>query len=543
MKSNVQQLALAKKDLGESCPVCCSMRNNCCCYFVSKIFREAGNASLFYGGQMVNYCPNAIKWCKTQLAQIPLFLAMPSDIIFFDWNGNNVPDHIGFVANRVSDQIVHTLEGNTTSNDVVAYRNRDAKYIQGIFRPHFKATYTVGAVTVNGQFGYQSIAMLQMALGIKVDGILGRDTVMALQKKVGVTQDGSWGKKTSEAVQKFLKKEGFYKGEIDGCVYLETVKALQSWINSKIGKTTTTTDKTPTTKPQSPTEPSDGKLLVNGVMEKKSVERMQEFFGTTKDGIISGQKESLWKERFPSFSKTVVGFSGKGSECVKKLQKWLGVKEDGVIGETTVKAWQKKLGVTVDGCFGTKSAKAWQKYLNEHDKAVYPTQKPTVKSNADKIADEAVALAWAEGTPSRKWLYPTGDARSVYKTALKKFLGHTTRVARSDCGYFVSTCVRASGVAKDFIALKGNKDAFPSVPKNMEIVHRGRVADGYLKRGDIVRYKKKSGSQHTYTVLGSNLIAEAGRKVRFPVIRKTKANSKCNASGVKHSTIQVIRAK
>ena len=538
MKSNVEQLNIAKKYLGESCPVCCSMKNNCCCYFVSKIFKEAGNSLLFYGGKTVTYCPNAIKWCKTQLAQIPPFLAMPSDIIFFDWELNGTPNHIGFVANRVSDQIVHTLEGNTTSSYVVAYRNRDAKYIQGIFRPHFKASYDISkSLTIDGQFDYNSIAMLQKALGIKVDGILGRDTVKALQKKAKVTQDGSWGVATSKAVQKMVGTT------VDGAFGEKSVKALQKWINKEVGKATTTTDKTPSAKPQSPTEASDGKLLVNGVMEKKSVERMQEFFGTTKDGIISGQKEALWKERFPSFSKTVVGFSGKGSECVKKLQKWLGVKEDGVIGETTVKAWQKKLGVTVDGCFGTKSAKAWQKYLNEHDKAVYPTVKPTVKSNADKIADEAVALAWAEGTPSRKWLYLTGDARSVYKTALKKFLGHTTRAARSDCGYFVSTCVRASGVAKDFIALKGNKDAFPSVPKNMEIVHRGRVADGYLKRGDIVRYKKSSGSQHTYIVLGSNLIAEAGRKVRFPVIRKMKANSKCNASGVKHSTIQVIRAK
>lgn len=540
MKSNIEQLNIAKKHLGESCPGCCHMSNNCCCYFVSKIFKEAGNSLLFYGGEIVNYCPNAIKWCKTQLAQIPLFLAMPSDIIFFDWNGNNVPDHIGFVDHRISDQEIHTLEGNTTRRFVVAYQTRPAKYVLGIFRPHFKASYDISKpLVIDGQFDYQSVAMLQKALGIKVDGILGRDTIKSLQRLVGVTQDGSWGKKTSEAVQKFLKKEGVYKGEIDGCVYLETVKALQRWINAKVGKTTTTTDKTPTAKPQSPTEPSDGKLLVNGYMDKKSVERMQQFFGTTKDGIISGQKASLWKDRYPSFLKSVLDFSGKGSECVKKLQKWLGVKQDGILGEATVKAWQKKLGVTVDGCFGTKSCEAWQKYLNEHDKAVYPTVKESV---AEKICDAMTKYAWASGTPSKTWLYPTGHARESYKDALKRYMGKSKKIDQSDCGYLPSTILRELGY-KDALILKGNKDAFPAPPKGFEVVHRGKVPDGYLKRGDIVRYKKKSGSQHTYTVMDKNYIAEAGRKVRFPVIRRMKANSKCNAKGVRHNTIQVIRTK
>lgn len=541
-KSNTQQLKIAETYLGESCPKCCHMGNNCCCYFVSMGFRNAGNSMLFYNGVTVTYCPNAIKWCKTQLAQIPPFLAMPSDIIFFDWNLNGEPNHIGFVDHRISDQEIATLEGNTTSRGVVARRVRTAKYIQGIFRPHFKATYTIGTLKVDGQFDYQSIAMLQKALKIKVDGVLGRDTIKALQKRVGVTQDGSWGIATSKAVQSKLC--GFKGDDVDGAFGIKSVKALQTWINKEVGKNTTTTDKTPSAKPQSPTEPSvdDGKLKVTGYMDKKSVERMQEFFGTPKDGIISGQKSALWKDHFPSFLKSVLGFSGKGSECIKHLQKWLGTKQDGVLGEVTVKAWQKKLGVTADGCFGTESCKAWQKYLNEHDKAVYPTVKPTVKNNADKIADQAVALAWANGTPSKKWLYPTGSARDAYKTALKKFMGYGTKVAQSDCGYFVDTCIRASGVNKDAVVLRGNKDAFPSV-KGFEVVHKGRVADGYLKRGDIVRYKKKSGSQHTYMVLCDTRIAEAGRKVRFPVIRKMTANSKCNASGVKHSTIQVLRAK
>lgn len=389
MKSNTEQFKIAERYIGESCPRCCHMSNNCCCYFVSMGFRNAGNASLFYGGQTVTYCPNAIKWCKTHLAQIPPYLAMKSDIIFFDWQPNGTPDHIGFVDHRIDDTQIATLEGNTTSRFVVAKRVRTTKYVQGVYRPEFKATYKIGKLTVDGQFDYSSIAMLQKALGIKVDGILGKKTVKALQKKVGVTQDGSWGNGTSKALQTFLKKEGFYKGKIDGHVYEGTVKALQTWINSKAVKSTASTDKTPSAKPQTPSKPSvtkptvkdDGKLTVNGVIDKVTIKRMQKFFSTTQDGIISGQVKKNYKY-YESFKKSAVEFDGKGSACIKKLQKWLGIEQDGIIGEDTVKAWQKKLKVTVDGSFGTKSAKAWQKYLNEHDKPSYPTLTWADKANA-----------------------------------------------------------------------------------------------------------------------------------------------------------------
>lgn len=550
MKSNLEQLKIAQKYLGEKCRVCCNMANNCCCYYVCKVFKEAGNAKLFYDGYTVTYCPNARKWCKANLAQIPLYLAMPMDVIFFDWQPNGTPDHIGFVHERVSDQEINTIEGNTTSKYVVAYRTRPlygtvngkkVQYIQGIFRPHYPATYKVGQLKVDGQFDYSSIAMLQKALGIKVNGILSRDTVKALQKKVGADQDGSWGDNTSKAVQKFLKKEGFYKGEVDGCIYIESVKALQRWINSKIGKTTTTTDKTATVKPQTPSQPSvdDGKLTIDGSIGRQTVLRMQEFFETMKDGVISGQKESLYKY-YPSVEKSVIKFCDGGSQLVAKMQKWCGIAEDGIWGEDTSKAVQKKLGVTADGIFGTNSAKALQKYLNENDKAVYPKN-----TRALKLVAEFRKFAWACGTASKTWDYDTGYARDEYKDALKKYMGVTSKVSQSDCGYFLNVCVRDSGLADDFKMLGTTKANFPTVPSPFYVALEGKaVPDGFLKPGDMVRYKKKSGSQHTYGVVDSTHIAEAGRKIRFPIIREVKeANDKCNASTTKLGTLQVIRVK
>lgn len=402
-KNNTELLALAKKHLGQGGAVFrkyCGMSSGAwCCAFVTYMFHEGDDSPLFYGGKKVVYCPTAIQWCKANLAQIPIYLALPMDIIFFDWNNNDVPDHIGFVKERKSDQDVYTLEGNT-SGGIVAEKTRPNKYVLGCFRPAFKAKYdTSKPLVIDGYFGYNSIACLQKALKksghytMEIDGILGKGTVKALQKRAGVAQDGSWGVKTSKAVQKMV-------------------------------------------------------------------------------------------------------------------------------------------GATVDGAFGAKSVKALQTWIN----------KQNCGTNADKIVEKAKAYAWAYGTAQSKWAYKTGSAKNAYKTALKNYMGHSTKIAQSDCGYFVSTCVRASGVAKDFLALKGNRDAFPSVPSTMKIVFSGKkIPSGTLQAGDIIRYKKTSGSQHTLMYLGDGKIAEAGREIRFPVIRKD--TKKYNSADVKHSTLQVIRAK
>lgn len=246
MKSNTQQLALAEKHLGEGGSkfrkFCGMSSGPYCNAFVCYVFNEAGNASLFYGGKKVTYCPTSIKWCQKNLAQIPIYLALPSDVIYFDWELNGVPNHIGFVRERKSDQEVYTIEGNTSKTNsngrvvatgVVAYKTRAAKYVQAVFRPHFKATWKDAPLVVDGYFGYNSIAMLQKALKLTPDGILGKGTVKALQKRAGVSQDGSWGPNTSKAVQSKLC--GFKGKDVDGAFGPKSVKALQTWINKQNG--------------------------------------------------------------------------------------------------------------------------------------------------------------------------------------------------------------------------------------------------------------------------------------------------------------------
>ena len=240
MKSNTEQLAIAKKYVGyggSKFRKFCGLPSGSawCDAYVTTIFAEAGNASLFCNGTKQTYCPTTIKWCYNNLASIPPYLALPSDIIFFDWELNGVPNHIGFVRERKSCDEIYTIEGNT-GNSICANRTRNTKYVQAVFRPHFKASYKIGTLEVDGLMGYNTIAMLQKALGVPVDGILGQGTVKALQRKVGVTADGLWGNGTSKAVQSKLCGV-----TADGLFGVNSVKALQRWINA-VTKSTPSTE-------------------------------------------------------------------------------------------------------------------------------------------------------------------------------------------------------------------------------------------------------------------------------------------------------------
>lgn len=136
---------------------------------------------------------------------------------------------------------------------------------------------------------------------------------------------------------------------------------------------------------------SDGKLTIDGIGGISTVKAMQRFFGTTQDGVISGQNQSLAKW-YPALKS--VKYAKGGSPCVKNLQRWLGIKEDGIWGKGTSTALQKKIGVKADGIFGKGSMSAWQKYLNANEKAVYPTTTWVDKANA-----------WARKISAEKYHY------------------------------------------------------------------------------------------------------------------------------------------
>lgn len=258
---------------------------------------------------------------------------------------------------------------------------------------------------------------------------------------------------------------------------------------------------------------------------------------------------SEYKGSLPS-STVKKGSKGKNVYNVQTFLNWCikaGLKTDSIAGNKTVaaiKKFQKQYKLKVDGIFGKQSLSKAKSIVNAHKPKPAPKPTPTPApstSNADKILAKAKEFAWAYGTKSSKYAYKTGSAKGVYKTALAKYMKKKAKISQTDCGYFVSTCVRASGVASSFLALpaKASK-AYPAVPSTLSIVHKGKIGSGVLKPGDIIRYRKTNGGQHTVIFLGDGKIAHASRSNAFPRISKSTPWTNSN---VKQATIQVIRAK
>lgn len=256
MKSNTELFAIAKKQLGKGGStyrkyVGISSGQPWCDAFVYWLFNANGCSALLpWKGKQRSYCPASIQWCNKNLAQIPLYLALPCDIIYFDWEPNGNPNHIGLVYNKIDTSKIHTLEGNT-SGGIVDDKIRPAKYVQAVFRPHFKGVFKLGIIAVDGECGYSTIANLQRALKMSFnDGILGKATVKALQKRAGLTGkavDGAWGPATSRAIQGKLL--GFKGKDLDGVFGPASVRGLQTWINKQNGAKPVTPTLAPKPKP------------------------------------------------------------------------------------------------------------------------------------------------------------------------------------------------------------------------------------------------------------------------------------------------------
>jgi hypothetical protein len=107
-----------------------------CAVFVWWCMKKIGCADLYYGGNKTAYVPALLDWARKagRIVTDP----QVGDWIVFDWNSNDVPDHIGIIENVSSDRLT-TVEGNV--NDAVVRRtwSRSDKQIMTIIRPAWPA--------------------------------------------------------------------------------------------------------------------------------------------------------------------------------------------------------------------------------------------------------------------------------------------------------------------------------------------------------------------------------------------------------------------
>lgn len=147
-------------------------------------------------------------------------------------------------------------------------------------------------------------------------------------------------------------------------------KRLYSELTGKTAVSSGTSSST-TQKPSSstPTPSKSNKISVDGVWGKATTKAAQTVFKTPVDGIVSKQiaKYKKYMSACSSSSWQFLDSNYKGgSQLIKAIQKWVGVAQDGLCGQTTIKYLQKKLGVTADGYMGKQTVTAFQKYLNKY---------------------------------------------------------------------------------------------------------------------------------------------------------------------------------
>lgn len=118
-----------------------------CAMFVSWVFHEA-NLSALVAGETSNgfsYCPAGLTWFQKNGQIVDKYKALPGDIVFFNFSGNGVAEHVGIIEGASSDGIT-TIEGNTSPDHAtgsqangigVFRRHRPYLGVMGIARPKY----------------------------------------------------------------------------------------------------------------------------------------------------------------------------------------------------------------------------------------------------------------------------------------------------------------------------------------------------------------------------------------------------------------------
>lgn len=142
---------------------------------------------------------------------------------------------------------------------------------------------------------------------------------------------------------------------------------------------------------------------------------------------------------------------------------------------------------------------------------------PVLPSTAgDAIAQTAINLAWPYGTPTSAYKYKSGSPRNTFKVAIDKVFPNRSSwgakpKAGASCDVFVGTVIRYSGY--DNNAPRGCSGAFTyylNNPQKWTDTGIYKVKD--MKPGDVIVWKKASGTKHTciyVEVNGKGYIAEA----------------------------------
>lgn len=231
--------------------------------------------------------------------------------------------------------------------------------------------------------------------------------------------------------------------------------------------------------------------------------------------------------------KAGIAYGTSGAE-VKKLQQFLNwclgysLKIDGGCGVATTQAiidYQYTYGLDPDGSFGTKSLGKAQSIVKSFKTAT------ATKTTAQKIADEALRLAWPKGTAASVY---KKSATAAYKKAAKKWYPKSTNLTA--CHLFVATALSEAG--KTGMPVRPWASIFKWLRANCTEI-KVDYTQTQLKAGDIRVHKNSNGGYHIWLITDNKgTRAEASQGNTYPHI-----NSSNKGNVTRHKGDWLFRAK
>jgi len=100
-----------------------------CAMFVSWVFSEAGLASSVAASTRKGFasCDAGLKWFAKKNKLVPIGQAQAGDIVFFQFDDDAQPDHVGIVVKN-NGKYLWCIEGNTAADTKGSQSNGDGVY-------------------------------------------------------------------------------------------------------------------------------------------------------------------------------------------------------------------------------------------------------------------------------------------------------------------------------------------------------------------------------------------------------------------------------
>jgi cell wall-associated NlpC family hydrolase len=106
--------------------------NPWCAMFVSWCFSQAGLPTTVAAQTRKGFasCDAGLKWFVKQNKMVPVGKAQKGDIVFYQFDTDAQPDHVGIVAKNDGKKFLWCYEGNTTDNTKGSQSNGDGVYLK-----------------------------------------------------------------------------------------------------------------------------------------------------------------------------------------------------------------------------------------------------------------------------------------------------------------------------------------------------------------------------------------------------------------------------